>query len=199
MTGRQRRSTKRSVRVQARRLTSRGYWTSTLEVDHGAIDVSAETSRRLSCDAAVVPMGHGVDGAVLDVGRKTRTVPPSIRRALEARERNCQFPGCTARRCDAHHIEHWIDGGGTSLDNLVLLCRRHHRAVHEGSFELIRHDDGRVTCLRPNGNVLEAAPALPAPYMTLDVASRVSRDIPVWDGTPFDVVYAIDVLYTHRT
>ena len=76
----------------------------TLEVDHGAVDVSAETSRRISCDASVVPMRHGADGAVLDVGRKTRTIPPSIRRALQARDRSCRFPGCTARRCDAHHV-----------------------------------------------------------------------------------------------
>ena len=88
----------------------------TLEVDHGAIDVSAETSRRLSCDASVVPMHHGADGALLDVRRKTRTVPPSIRRALQARDQSCRFPGCTARRCDAHHVDRWVDGGATSLD-----------------------------------------------------------------------------------
>ena len=121
----------------------------TLEVDHGAVDVSAETSRRLSCDASVVPMHHDADGAVLDVGRKTRTVPPSIRRALQARDHTCRFPGCTARRCDAHHVEHWVDGGATSLDNLVLLCRRHHRAVHEGGFELRQHDDGTTTSCAP--------------------------------------------------
>ncbi len=103
----------------------------TLEVDHGAVDVSAETSRRISCDASLVTMSDGPDGAVLDIGRKTRTVPPSIRRALLARDKTCRFAGCTSRRCDAHHIEHWIDGGPTSLDNLVLLCRRHHRSVHE--------------------------------------------------------------------
>ena len=144
-----------------------------VEVDHGAVDVSAETSRRLSCDASVVPMRHGADGAVLDVGRKTRTVPPSIRRALQARDQSCRFPGCTARRCDAHHVEHWIDGGATSLDNLVLLCRRHHRAVHEGGFDLIRHDDGAVTFLRPNGTVLEAAPTLPA-VQRLDASRPVT-------------------------
>jgi hypothetical protein len=166
----------------------------TVEVDHGAVDVSAETSRRMSCDASVVAMRLGTDGAVLDVGRKTRTVPPSIRRVLEARDRSCRFPGCTARRCDAHHVEHWIDGGVTSLENLVLLCRRHHRAVHEGGFDAIRHRDGSVTFLRPNGTVLEAAPALPARPGRVDAAPTV-LDMPVWDGTPFDVVYAIDVLY----
>jgi hypothetical protein len=115
----------------------------TVEVDHGVVDVSAETSRRVSCDASVVQMRHSADGTVLDVGRKTRTVPASIRRALQARDRRCRFPGCMARRCDAHHLEHWVDGGATGIDNLILLCRRHHRAVHEGGFRLIRHPDGR--------------------------------------------------------
>jgi hypothetical protein len=166
----------------------------TVEVDHGSVDVSAETSRRVSCDASVVPMHHDIDGTVLDVGRKTRTVPPAIRRALEARDRNCRFPGCTARRCDAHHVEHWMDGGATRLDNLVLLCRRHHRAVHEGGFDVIRHEDGRVTFLGPNGTEPEAAPALPDTGGAID-ALPPAHDMPVWDGTPFDVVYAIDVLY----
>ena len=147
---------------------------------------------------SVVPMRHGADGAVLDVGRKTRTVPPSIRRALQARDRSCRFPGCTARRCDAHHVEHWIDGGATSLDNLVLLCRRHHRAVHEGGFavrQLSRRDDDLpaarwIGCSRR-----------PRPCRFLHAARRhLARadDIPVWDGTPFDLVYAIDVLYAPR-
>jgi hypothetical protein len=96
-----------------------------LEVDHGALYVSTETSQRLSCDASVVPMRHDADGALHDVGRKTRTSPPSIRRALAARGTGCRFPGCTPRRCDAHHVQHWSDGGATRLDNLVLLCRRH--------------------------------------------------------------------------
>ena len=69
--------------------------------------VSAETSRRLACDASVVRMSHDTSGAPLDVGRKTRTIPPSVRRALAARDTGCRFPACTSRRCDAHHIEHW--------------------------------------------------------------------------------------------
>ena len=108
---------------------------------------------------------------------------------------NCRFPGCTSSRCDAHHVEHWIDGGATSLDNLVLLCRRHHRAVHEGGFELRSRADGSTTVLRAGKSVLEAAPALPASFMRLDAISREPDDIPVWDGTPFDLVYAMDVLY----
>jgi hypothetical protein len=167
----------------------------TLEVDHGAVDVSAETSRRISCDAAFVGMAHAPDGAILDVGRKTRTVPPSIRRALQARDHTCRFPGCTARRCDAHHIEHWVDGGATSLDNLVLLCRRHHRAVHEGGVELRQHRGGTTTFLRPNRAPLETAPALPVPFPRLDTRAQPLHDIPVWDGTPFNAAHAMDVLY----
>ena len=169
-----------------------------LELDHGALHVSAETSRRLSCDAAVVRMEHGSGDAVLSVGRKTRTVPPSIRRALQARDRSCRFPGCTARRCDAHHVEHWVNGGATSLDNLVLLCRRHHRAVHEGGFEVRQRNDGTTTFLRPNGTVLEQAPPLPAPSAASDEAAVDLDDIPVWDGTPLNLAYAIDVLYVRR-
>ncbi len=89
----------------------------------GGIHVSAETSRRLACDAATVTMHHGPAGEILDVGRRTRTISPALRRALVARDRQCRFPGCDNRRVDAHHIEHWADGGRTALDNLVLLCR----------------------------------------------------------------------------
>jgi len=75
-----------------------------VEVDHGALYVSMETSQRLACDASLVQMRHDTGGVVLDAGRKTRTIPPSTRRALAARDTNCRFPGCTSRRCDAHHV-----------------------------------------------------------------------------------------------
>jgi hypothetical protein len=89
-------------------------------------------------------MHHDQAGGVLDVGRKRRTVPPAIRRALEHRDAGCRFPGCGCRYTDAHHIVHWADGGETRLDNLVLLCSRHHRAVHEGGFrvEVAEHRSG---------------------------------------------------------
>ena len=89
----------------------------------GGIHVSPETARRLACDAAIVAMRHGPGGEVLDVGRRTRTISPALRRALAARDRQCRFPGCQNRCCDAHHVRHWADGGATALDNLVLLCR----------------------------------------------------------------------------
>jgi hypothetical protein len=96
------------------------------------IGVSAETSRRLACDATRVVMRHDNEGDVLDVGRRTRTIPPALRRALQARDRGCRFPGCGVRHAQGHHIHHGANGGPTRLDNLALLCRRHHRAVHGG-------------------------------------------------------------------
>ena len=96
--------------------------------------VSAETSRRLSCDASMVRLTEAPDGSVLDVGRKTRTIPPALRRALESRDCGCRFPGCGLRFTNAHHVRHWADGGETKLENLVLLCRFHHRLVHEEGY-----------------------------------------------------------------
>jgi len=170
-----------------------------VEVDHGAVYVSMETSQRLACDASVVPMRHDAGGAVLEAGRKTRTIPPAIRRALAARDTGCRFPGCTSRRCDAHHLRHWAEGGATHLDNLVLLCRRHHRAVHEGGFEVRRGVDGAITFVRPDGISLQAVPAAPFVQTTLeDVTPRATGLSPTWDGTRFDLLWAIELLYRCR-
>jgi len=101
-------------------------------VEHGP-NLPADTVRRLTCDSSLVPIIESGRGEPLDVGRKTRTIPPAIRRALNNRDPGCCFAGCTHRRyLDAHHIEHWVDGGETKLSNLVSLCRTHHRLVHEG-------------------------------------------------------------------
>ena len=90
-------------------------------------NVSAETSRRMACDASVVHWHETKSGEPLNIGRKTRSIPPAIRRAIKRRDWGCRFPGCTCSKfVDAHHIQHWADGGETSMDNLVLLCRRHH-------------------------------------------------------------------------
>lgn len=184
------------VHVSAEKSSGRGQ-DAAIEVDHGALHVSAETSRRLTCDASVVRLDHDHTGGVLDASRKTRTIPPSIRRALAARDTGCRFPGCTSRRCDAHHIEHWADGGATTVDNLILLCRRHHRAVHEGGFELLRQADGSVSVLQPDGHVMPPAPILADIDLegTLVAGARPIEPPPVWDGTPFDLAWAIDVLY----
>ena len=126
--------------------------------DLDGIRVSAETSRRMACDAAVVAMVHAKDGSMLSVGRRTRTIPPHIRRALEERDRGCRFPGCGCRFTEAHHVKHWADGGETSLGNTVLLCRRHHRAVHEGQVKVSVATDGTVLFFTRSGKMLADAP-----------------------------------------
>jgi hypothetical protein len=123
--------------------------------------ISPETARRLACDASIVGMVER-DGRPLSVGRRTRSIPPAIRRALVARDRRCQFPGCERRRfVDAHHIRHWAQGGETSLDNLVLLCRHHHRHIHEGGHELSRDADGHLEFRRPDAVLLTRTPRTP--------------------------------------
>jgi hypothetical protein len=119
--------------------------------------VSAETSRRMACDAAVVRWHEDANGEPLNIGRKSRTIPPAIRRALQKRDGGCRFPGCSCRRfVDAHHIVHWADGGATAMDNLVLLCRRHHRLVHEGGFGVHRGAGNEIWFSYPTGDTLPA-------------------------------------------
>jgi len=121
--------------------------------------ICAETARRMACDASLVSILRGPKGA-LDIGRKTRAVPPSIRRALDDRDKGCRFPGCENRRwVDAHHIVHWARGGETKLDNLVLLCGHHHRLVHEGGFKVIHQGDGSLDFRRPDGKTVPMVPS----------------------------------------
>jgi hypothetical protein len=114
--------------------------------------VSAETSRRIGCDSSIVRLTEDQEGNPLSIGRRSRTIPPSIRRALRFRDRGCRFPGCTnSKFVDGHHIKHWADGGETSLDNLVQLCRHHHRLVHEGGFSCERTRSGKIEFKSPTG------------------------------------------------
>ncbi len=107
--------------------------------------VSAETSRRIACDSSLLAIKEGNDGEPMSIGRKTRSIPSAMRRALRIRDKGCRFPGCTHDRyVDGHHIRHWADGGETSLDNLVSLCRHHHHLVHEGGFACEKTADGDI-------------------------------------------------------
>jgi hypothetical protein len=126
------------------------------ELDHTG-PVASALARRVACDASVRRIVMAPGSEPLDVGRRTSVVPAAIRRAVIVRDRGCRFPGCDRPHawCDAHHVVHWADGGPTSLANLLLLCRRHHRMVHApGGFglELL---DGRPVFRRPDGSVLE--------------------------------------------
>jgi 5-methylcytosine-specific restriction endonuclease McrA len=120
--------------------------------------VSAETSERLSCDASRTWIRHDEEGHPVEVSKKSRTIPQAIRRALLRRDQVCRFPGCERRFVQAHHIRHWAHGGPTVLSNLVLLCRYHHRAVHEDGYQITRHDNGVLTFHRPNGQAVLAVP-----------------------------------------
>src|ERR1700724_1775883 len=166
--------------------------------------VSAETSRRLACDSARVVMRHAADGRVLDVGRRTRAISPGLRRALEHRDGGCRFPGCSRKLCDAHHVEPWAEGGSTSLANTLLLCRRHHRAVHEEGFSMELTADGEAPFYRPDGRPPAEAPALaPAREPVTALAARLASHgvavdagatLPDWWGGAVDYGWEIDWL-----
>jgi len=125
-------------------------------------NVSAETSSRLACDAEVVRITRGADGSVLDVGRRQRSVGWRLRKALDARDGGCRFPGCGSRlRTHAHHITHWAHGGETAMNNLVLLCPFHHRAVHEGGWRVEMDARGVPRFFNPLGVPVPVVPAPP--------------------------------------
>jgi hypothetical protein len=171
---------------------------------HALLDgvrVSAETSRRLACDPQQVSMVKAVTG-----NARGRALSPAMRHALEHRDHGCRFPGCGLRFCDAHHIVHWADGGATRLDNLALLCRRHHRMIHEGGFRIERDNVGALHFYRPDGRELAAVP--PAPVLppsptaclrraheeqklSIDPWTATTR----WNGERLDLDWAIQTLW----
>jgi hypothetical protein len=121
----------------------------------GRAGLPIESVKRLCCDGDAIVIVEDEAGEPLSVGRKTRTVPTAIKRALRARDKGCSFPGCNNTRfVDAHHIQHWSAGGETSLDNLMLLCSRHHRLVHEGGFCIDRDYQDRWFFKRPDGRAV---------------------------------------------
>jgi hypothetical protein len=178
----------------------------------------------LGCGASVVAVLEDENGEPLNVGRETRTIPPAIRRALHARDRNgCRFPGCTNKHyVDGHHIQHWAKGGETRLSNLVLLCRFHHRQVHEGGVTVQILDDGTLRFTVKDGRPFDSL--VPARHAA--EGNRANQDVPRgnwsqlvadlsesgisvtpdtavtrWRGERMDYGTAIDALLyrTHRT
>jgi hypothetical protein len=172
----------------------------------GGTHVSAETSQRLACDASRVVMRHDGDGRVVEIGARTRTIQSALRRALHHRDQGCRFPGCGGRFTQGHHLRHWAQGGPTTLSNLALLCRRHHRAVHEEGYQVARLPDGALQFRRPDGRPL---PEVPAPAVAPGdpvKALRESHDAQglrvnartgcaTWLGERLNVTWAIDVLH----
>lgn len=172
------------------------------QLDDGA-PLHPETARRLACDASVVRILER-DGRPLSVGRRTRSVPPALRRALQSRDRCCRFPGCTQRRfLHAHHIEHWARGGPTELANLVQLCRFHHRLLHEGGYTLERRGRRGELCFRrPDGRPLkpvpESADGRPGELERLNRSRGVQIGPETcasgWTGERLDLGLAVDAL-----
>ena len=176
----------------------------------GGTHVSPETSRRLACDASRVVMRHDPDGRIVEVGARTRTIPPALRRALHHRDRGCRFPGCSLPFGQGHHIRHWAQGGPTTLSNLAMLCRRHHRTVHEAGYQVERQPDGELRFRRPDGRDLPDVPAPPAvpddPVRALRARNEATglhlharTACPRWLGESLDVGWAIDVLHPRAT
>jgi hypothetical protein len=170
-------------------------WAATL--DDGT-RLPAETLRRIACDCGLVATRTDAAGSVLDVGRRTRSIPPALRRALWLRDRGCRFPGCGHTRfLHGHHVRHWLGGGPTSLDNLVLLCSRHHRLLHEGGFRIERvAPDDSLLFLRGDGNSVPAVPPAQLVESTQadlrawaaehDLEIGPDTNLPWWDGATPD-------------
>jgi hypothetical protein len=143
---------------------------------HGRAGLPVESIRRIACDSDRVVVIEDERGEPLSIGRKSRVVPAAIRRALWARDRGCRFPGCGRKRfVDAHHIEHWSNGGETSLDNLMLLCQAHHKLCHEGGFTIGKDYQDRWFFRRPDGRAVP-----PSGYRLADMT-----DDDVWTGAEY--------------
>ena len=171
--------------------------------------VSAETLRRVCCDGGIVPAAVDDRGNVLNVGRRTRAIPPAIRRALWIRDQGCRFPGCMNQRyVHGHHIKHWLHGGPTSLDNLVLLCAWHHRVLHESGFSAVLLADGELEVRTPAGALLPTHPALAADRPIVEWGAGAEQwrgdpdepdvdewtTMPSWDGERMDLDWVVGTL-----
>ena len=164
--------------------------------------VPTHVCERLLCDSGVVPVLEDEHGSTLDVGRKSRSVPAALRRALQIRDESCRFPGCDHTRwLDAHHVHHWARGGETSLSNTVLLCSAHHRLLHEGVVDMKVGDSGEFTFLDQQGRGLAPAGAPPSPESTLGSLRTAKESIaadcnvPLWDGWPIDYNTVVEGLH----
>ena len=169
----------------------------------GYTAISTATAHRLCCDASVVAMRENAAGEPLSIGRRSRTIPTAIWRALQARDQHCRFPGCDHRRfVHGHHIQHWAHGGATSLDNLVTVCSYHHQLLHEGGYSVQRSGANRFCFFTPRGKpISEAAPQFTGePAALVEHNQRCGIHISAetgdcgWDGTPFNYDHTLFVL-----
>jgi len=164
------------------------------EIEDGP-SIAAESARRFSCDASIVTLIEDEEGEPLNAGRKTRNISAPLRRLLSARDKGCRFPGCSnARYIDMHHIKHWASGGETKPSNLVSLCRFHHRAVHEGGFNVEILDDGALRFVDPHGEAVDhvnpGSSQPPGDYTQIPKGEFTQT----WRGDRMDLDLAVDVL-----
>jgi hypothetical protein len=170
--------------------------------------LAIETARRLACDSALIGMVDDAQGEPLSVGRRSRAIPPSLKRALKSRDKGCRFPGCPhTRYTEGHHIKHWANGGETKLGNLITLCHHHHHLVHEGGYRIEVTDDGVFRFLDPAGAPVSEDFAVAGRFRGIAIgdfnrgrgihvtpASIVTR----WQGERMDYSMALDGLVAAR-
>ena len=160
--------------------------------------ISPRTAKRLSCDASLVTVLEDAGGRVLNIGRRTRTVPAAITRALNIRDKTCRVPGCCeSRYVDAHHIKHWADGGDTSLDNLVTLCRVHHRQLHQGCFTISVEktaNDQQLVFATPAGRKIRDSFFPQFPSVSAETSVAAKSCVPHWHGESCDYGLAVAAL-----
>jgi hypothetical protein len=173
--------------------------------------LSAEALRRVACDCGIVTLGSDENRTALSIGRRSRSIPSAIRRSLTLRDRGCCFPGCSHERfLHGHHIQHWLYGGETSLENLVLLCTHHHHLVHEGGWSVARTSDGPLVFTAPSGRLFPAiAVANEAIKDSLEFLHEwaegqgldlgADANMPLWDGTRPDYDWAVGAMLASLT
>jgi len=161
------------------------------------LSVSPKTLRRMTCDCKVTTVYEDNNGHILDIGRKSRGISTKLGHVIKQRDQGCRFPGCCQNKwTDIHHIQHWIDGGETNLDNLVTLCRRHHTQLHQGKYKIQRckgQDNNSDTLNFINSN----NQLIPANFHLDSTSSMSINSKPViskWQGDELDIDYTLQVL-----
>jgi hypothetical protein len=164
--------------------------------------ISVSTAQMITCTAGLSWMLHDRDGTILDLGRRRRRPSSALRRAARERDHcRCRYPGCESRRTDLHHIQYWTNGGRTSLDNLINLCKRHHTLIHDRGHLIAAGPGGTFTFYQPDGTPLAPSPALPAPGQAIEDChdADITPDtiIPAWYGERLNLDYAISTCFAN--
>lgn len=182
-------------------------------LEPAGVRIRRDLARAMACDAGLLTVVEDADGNPLHLGRRTASIPPSLRRAVHARHRTCAWPGCTATAVQLHHVHHRARGGHDDVENLVPQCLGHHRTVHERDVTITIERDGAVRHWRPDGTEIVAVPsrlatpttdAVRAPGALARRRRALGADpdeparMPRWRGDPLDLGLALDALVSRR-